>query len=205
MGNSYSQFSATSNGSFGLSSAILSSSSGTTNGGTSSITWIAPFGGDQQVNSTGKVHCKTIGVAPNRCLVVEWLNMEINYSSSTANGTYQLRLYENTGIIEFVYGSMNIASVFTTSPVIGFSAGTTANKIASITSSNNSVSTSGTSFAGNSYSSGAITNLNSTTDGSRRCYKFIPPVPISSPTNLTFSAIFVNSNDVKLDCINSYN
>ena len=188
MGTFFNNFSVNADGAMALGNTIVGTS-GTTNGGSATTMFIAPFGGDQVTNaaSNGKVHYKVVGTAPNRTLVVEWLNMELNYSSSTGDGTYQVRLYETTGVVEFVYGSMNIVSTFFTSPIIGFSNGSTAGNIASINSSTNTVVTNGTSFSGNSYPVGPITNLNSTADGSRRIYRFTPPVPAAGPTGLTIS------------------
>lgn len=190
MGTFFNSFSANSNGAMALGTTAVGTS-GTTNGGSATTMFIAPFGGDQYTNvaSNGKVHYKVVGAAPNRTLVVEWLNMELNFSSSTGDGTYQVRLYETTGVVEFVYGSMNIMSTFGTAPIIGFSAGTTATKIASVTSSTNTVATNGTSFVGNTYGTGLIPNLDSSANGSRRVYKFTPPAPASGPTGLTISAV----------------
>jgi hypothetical protein len=48
----------------------------------------------------------TSGVAPNRVLTVEWINMT-TYSNTTPNLNFQLKLYETSGIIEFNYSTMN--------------------------------------------------------------------------------------------------
>ena len=191
MGVNFTQFSVNSNGAMALGS-IAVATSGTTNSGTSTSVFIAPFGGDQKTNATNsKIHYKLSGASPNRCLVIEWSNMLMNYNSTSTNGdaTYQVRLYETTGVIEFLYGVMNVGAAFGTGPIIGFSAGTTASKIASITSSTNAVVTNGTSFSSNTYTTGNIANLHSTTDGSRRVYKFTPPTPAAGPSNLTFPSV----------------
>lgn len=189
MGVMHSNFSANSNGALGLGNAAIGSP-GTVNAGNATTLFIAPFGGDQATHATGKVHYKVVGSAPNRTLVVEWLNMEMNYSSTTSNGTFQARIYETSGVIEFVYGSMSIANTFGTGPIIGFSAGTTAGKIASVTSSTNAVTTNGTAFINNTYALGVIANLDSAADGSRRTYVFTPStLAVAAPTTLTFSGI----------------
>lgn len=195
MATVFSNFSVNTNGAMSLGNTAVGTS-GTTNGGSATAFFIAPFGGDQAipaaVGSTAKIHYKLIGSAPNRVLIIEWNNMKLNYSgygtSTTGDGTYQVRLYETTGVVEFVYGSMNIATAFGTAPIIGFSNGSTAGKIASITSSTNTVATNGTTFAGNTYSTGVITNLNSSANGSRRVYTFTPPVALA-PTALTFTGV----------------
>lgn len=189
MGTLQTNFSANSNGAMALGNVAIGTS-GITNVGSATTMFIAPFGGDQATHATGKVHYKVIGTAPNRTLVVEWLNMEMDYQSTTSNGTYQTRIYETSGVIEFVYGAMSVADVFATGPVIGFSAGTTAGKIASITSSTNAVTTNGATFINNTYALGAIANLDSAADGSRRTYVFTPStLAVAAPTTLTFSGI----------------
>jgi len=43
------------------------------------------------------------GTAPNRIFTAEWKNMEWNWSSNTAVISFQVKLYETTNVIEFVY------------------------------------------------------------------------------------------------------
>ena len=189
MGVMHDNFSANSNGAMALGTTAIGTS-GITNVGSATRMFIAPFGGDQATHSTGKVHYKVIGSAPNRTLVVEWLNMEMDWGSTTSNGTYQARIYETSGVIEFVYGTMSVADTFATGPIIGFSGGTTAGKIASVTSSTNAVTTNGTAFVNNTYVVGAIANLDSSADGSRRTYVFTPStLAVAAPLTLTFSGI----------------
>ncbi len=45
------------------------------------------------------------GSAPNRILTVEWIDMDL-YGNATPSLNYQIKLYEATGIIQFVYGTM---------------------------------------------------------------------------------------------------
>lgn len=54
-------------------------------------------------SSHGKVHCKLLGTAPNRTLIVEWLSLPALASAANApaSATCQLRLCETTGAIEF--------------------------------------------------------------------------------------------------------
>ena len=110
MGTFFNSFSANSNGAMRLGTTAVGTS-GTTNGGSATALFIAPFGGDHALSSTGKIHYKIVGTAPNRTLVVEWLNVELNFSSSTGDGTFQVRLYETTGVIELVYGSMTVVPI----------------------------------------------------------------------------------------------
>ena len=74
-------------------------------------------------SGTGKVHYKVTGTAPNRVLTVEWLNVYSFNGTSTSypGGTWQVRLYEGTNIIESWYGSMAGTSNYPAS--IGIAAG----------------------------------------------------------------------------------
>ena len=79
---------------------------------------IAPFWDDLCTGTTGKVHFKMIGTAPNRRLVVEWQNMQITRGAGCAGvggGTFQMQLFESTnsfapGGINFVYGPGMVAT-----------------------------------------------------------------------------------------------
>ncbi len=205
MSAAYNQFSVNTNGALGLGSTIMGTL-GTSNTGSSTRIFIAPFGGDQglpsAIGSASYIRYKVVGTAPNRCLVVEWNGMKLintGYATATTgDATYQARMYETSGVIEFVYGAMNISTAFTTGPIIGFSAGTTAGTIATVTSSTNSVSAATpTVFVNNTYTTGAITNLNSSANGSRRVYSFTPPATTpADPTTLTFNAVGPNATTV---------
>jgi len=187
MGNVYSQFSASADGLLGLGGTAVSGV--VTSGGTTTTPKISACNADLYVGSAGKVHCKLVGSAPNRCLIVEWTGMAITYNTTAGNGnsTWQVRLYETTGVVEYVYGAMNCTSTTYNPVYAGFSVGTAANTLASITYSTNTVST-GATFNTNTLVSGDIANLNSTANGSRRVYTFTPPVPLA-PTALTFTGV----------------
>ncbi|WP_344817426.1 fibronectin type III domain-containing protein, partial [Flavobacterium cheonanense] len=195
MGARYDQISTSANGVFRLStitSPVTIGSAVYASGGTASQALIAPFARDLATSSTGSVVSKTIGTAPNRCFIIQYTNMEIDWNSSTANGTYQARLYESTGVIEFVYGNMAVGSGGgTVGYSIGFSSSNTANSYVSLTTSNNTVST--TAVSTNTYTAGStITNLNSSSNGSRRAYIFTPTAT-TAPTNLTFSNVNISN------------
>ncbi len=110
LGNRYTQFNATSNGFVGLSSTgtTVTSTTYTIIGGSTTTPRISAMGGDLETAAgVGKVHYKVTGSAPNRVLTIEFLNMSIVYNGTSADGSYEVRLYETTGEIEFVYGAMN--------------------------------------------------------------------------------------------------
>jgi hypothetical protein len=64
------------------------------------------------------------GSAPNRVFTVEWVGMEV-FNNAGPNLNFQVRLYETTGEIEFVYGTMeafNGTSAYNYSSSIGLNA-----------------------------------------------------------------------------------
>ncbi len=161
---------------------------------------ITAYGADQRTHAgDGKIHFKLIGSAPNRSLVVEWLNNQSNFNTGgTADLTYQVRLYETTGVIEFVYGSMTMSTIGAADtnsrdPNIGFSSSNIAGTVGSVTAPQSGTpaptfdGTSATPVA-NLYTAGAITALTSAVDGSRRIFSFAPPTP-TSPTGLNFTGV----------------
>ena len=179
MGSNATQFSASSNGAIRLGGSLIATSAYGNSFPVASQQIIAPFWGDLATASNGKVHYKVQGTSPNRVLIVEFLNMEINYNSSSANGTYQARLYEN-GIIEFVYGGMSVGNVATNTTnnrnyAVGFSENTGADNQFSVDiDAPYATSTTGTRIINTINTTGAIAGLTSTSDGSRRSFTFIP-------------------------------
>jgi Carboxypeptidase regulatory-like domain/Fibronectin type III domain/G8 domain len=160
---------------------------------------ITAYGADQRTHTTGSVRFKVIGAAPNRTLVVEWFNTQSNFSSGgTADLTYQVRLTETSGVIEFVYGSMTMsaagaADANSNDPQIGFSSTNTANNVGSVTAPQSGTPAptfNGTSAVptNNLYVAGSIAVLSSATQGARRTFTFTPPIP-TAPTSITFTAV----------------
>ena len=196
----FSQFSANSNGLIRLGAVAVQGGSPYKPLAQAGQSLITPYGADQRtVVTTGKVHFKVIGAAPNRTLVVEWLNMQSNFNSGgTADLTYQARLNETTGVIEFVYGSMTMtaagaADANSRDPNIGFSSSNTAGNVGSIAAAQSgapppSYDGSSATATANLYTAGAITVLTSASQGSRRIFTLTPPTP-TAPTTLSFTAI----------------
>lgn len=160
---------------------------------------LVPFSCDMATGSNGKVHYKVIGTAPNRICIIEWLNCYGTFPSTMpvlGQLTFQIRLYETTGIFEYVYGYMNMQRRRDNSDLgaIGFGN----------SNANNGVFYKTTSFSDNSYgttlpvylicqskitTTGEVAGLSSTTDGARRVYRFVPPVAPAAPTGLYFTGI----------------
>ena len=162
---------------------------------------ITPYGGDQRTHAgDGKVHFKVTGSAPNQVLIIEWLNIQSNFNTGgTADLTYQVRLFESTGVIEFVYGSMTMstagaADTNSNDPHIGFSSTNTAGNVGSVTAPRDGLTTPTFNGASNDpvenlYNvAGAIPVLTSAMDGVRRRFTFTPPTP-TAPTGLNFTGV----------------
>jgi uncharacterized repeat protein (TIGR01451 family) len=162
---------------------------------------VTGYGADQRTHAVdGKVHFKVTGSAPNRVLTVEWLNMQANFNlGGTADLTYQVRLSETTGTIEFVYGPMAMsaagaADANSSSPQYGFSSNNAAGTVGSITAAQGGAPAptyNGASATpvNNAYVAGTITVLNSAADGSRRTFLLTPVTVNPPPGPLTFTAV----------------
>jgi hypothetical protein len=102
---SYSQFCLNSNGWLGLTSNTIPnlSANSAPNMTTTSYPVIAPLWDDLSIGSTGKISYLTTGTAGNRVLTIEWLNMKWYWGASNPVISFQAKLYEATGTIEFIY------------------------------------------------------------------------------------------------------
>lgn len=107
--NGYIDFSTSTNnggptaGAYGYSNVQFSNPNGTLNA-------IAPFYDDQTTQGAtdplgNSIRSICTGTAPNRVFTIEWNDMAV-YQNTTPSLTYQCKLYETTGVIEFVYSTM---------------------------------------------------------------------------------------------------
>ncbi|MES2691283.1 MAG: fibronectin type III domain-containing protein, partial [Bacteroidota bacterium] len=140
-----------------------------------------------------------VGSAPNRCFVVEWRVLAINSSlSNTADMVFQARLYERTGVIEYVYGNMQLPpNIFAGNfqAAIGFTnLQNLNNTLSSITDistySTTTIASSVNNAVINQSIAGPLTGLSS-----GRYFRWTPVVP-AAPTALTFSGVTGNTMTV---------
>ena len=111
MNQSITSFSVGTNGVLGLNTTTITGGNNLFGGASIRISpFTSGITGASTTSSSGKVHIKTIGTTPNRTCVIEWLNLGFGAASTTADATYQVRLYEATGDIEFVYQGVAIGS-----------------------------------------------------------------------------------------------
>ena len=175
----FTQFSVNANGLCRLGSTAVSTSfdNSTDFNATTNAPKIAPYFDDLWTGTNGKVHFKVIGSAPNRKLIVEWQNEQIPRvaAGNVGAGTFQMWLFETTGIIEFVYGSGVALNSANGGYSIGLQSGAATN-FASVTTSTNTVS----------YAAANNTQTNAITAGT--AYIFTPNVP-AAPTGLSFTGV----------------
>jgi hypothetical protein len=176
MGINYTQFSVNSNGQLRLGATAISGGNATPTAGAAIL---GVFGGDNATQATGAVRYKVVP-GTNRTLVVEWTGLRVPYAGDPAAGTptqVQVILEENTGKVEYRYGTVFNNSTSTTTRSIFISAGTSAGQIGVVTTfvttpTYNSTATSATTST--LPANAAVPVLSSTADGSRTTFTFTP-------------------------------
>lgn len=147
---------------------------------------IMPFWDDLCTGATGQVHFKTIGSPGSRKLIVEWQNMKITRNATcvapVGNGTFQLWLFEGTGVIQFAYGAGTPATTADTGYSVGLQAASITN-FASITTNGATVS----------YAAANNAQMDAIAAGTS--YVFTPNVPAAA-TGLNFTAVTQTSMSV---------
>ncbi len=191
----YANYSLNPDGQVRLSNGSPTLISGSSQSPVANTGFLIPVNTDGKTSPTGKVHSKVFGTTPNRVYVIEWKDIVIP-ASGTANtnySTFQMRLYEQNSVIEYVYGSMYNTSSSNAGFAIGFSSSVGLGNIANITNvettpayvtSLNSFTAGGNVFTANA----PMMNLNSSADGNRTLFRFTPP-EVVAPSNINFSNI----------------
>jgi hypothetical protein len=182
LGVGYTIFSATTNGAFVLGSAAASSmiTNNLTSGTPRPV--LAPLWDDLDQETFGTFSYKTEGTAPNQVFTAEWLNFAWNYTATVPVVSFQVKLYEANGSIEFIYRDEPGAITGTPSASIGISAvGTGAG---------NFLSLDGTGSAPNASSTVETTTLSSE-PATGQIYAFVTypfPTITHTPLENTFSS-----------------
>ncbi len=182
-GTTYTHIKASSNGFLTFNSSATSSVSFNSSSNRNSLKpALAPLWDDldgRQPNSD--VSYTVSGAVPFRVFTIEWTKFEWNYSSSSEDISFQVKLYESSNKIEFLYKDEN-GSINSPSATIGIFGGS--NYLTLSNSSSNP--TAGTSFT-SSISSAPATG---------QVYVFRIPDECFTPNNLSFSGITINSANV---------
>jgi hypothetical protein len=178
MGVPYTTVAASSNGF--LSFATLSSSSLTNalSAGPPRLV-LAPLWDDLDGASAGQGSYLTTGSPGSRVFTFQWLNWEWNYLANAAVISFQAKLYEADGHIEFVY-RQDAAAVSSGSASIGIAA--------TATGSGSFLSLNGTGASPTVSSTSETTSL-STKPATGQVYAFTPPAAPAAPSGLNFTVV----------------
>lgn len=185
LGQSITTFSVATNGILGLN---FNATTGNNIGGGTGIRLGAFVTGlnNGGLHSSGSISSKVVGTSPNRCLVIQWQGVTINNTSTTADGTWQVRLYETTNLMEFVLGPISLGAGSLTAAKSGFSNGSAANSYYVVNYADHTASTT-TNFNNAINVLGPVTALaGGGTATTRRVYLFSPtpfPQTLISVTN----------------------
>jgi hypothetical protein len=130
--NTYTQFKACSNGFMSLGATAAQTMYVNSLVTTGQGPLLAPLWDDLSTGTTGSVNYVLTGTAPNRVLTVEWLAMRWNYQATGGVISFQVKLYETTNVIEFLY-RQEATAVNSASATIGLSGGSAATDLYSLT------------------------------------------------------------------------
>ncbi|TBX65986.1 hypothetical protein EZL74_11475 [Flavobacterium silvisoli] len=113
-GTNYTNVYADSNGILSFNASATSQTTNTFTSSNNIYPLIAPLWDDNDGSQTvtpGSASYLTTGTAGNRVFTFEWLNWEWNYLANDAVISFQVKLYEADGRIEFIYRSDSAAPV----------------------------------------------------------------------------------------------
>ncbi len=114
MGTRYTQFNVTTNGIIDFNTSATDNGSGGAYDGDNekflaqSLT-LAPLYDNLSVASLSNIKYQVSGTFPSRVLTVEWSGADVS-GNTTPDLNFQIKLYEGTGVVEFVYGTMTAGS-----------------------------------------------------------------------------------------------
>jgi hypothetical protein len=200
MGTRYFQLTPLTRGVIGLGPLVPSAATVNLNQvAASNAPLLAPFWNNNSfAPATGpNLRSTVVGTAPNRCFVFEWRLISTNNGYFTgADMVFQTRLYETSGIVEYVYGNMALTagniSTTITQAAIGFTMNTNLNnRLASV----NDLSSYTNTYNANQVNNAVVSQQRSGTIpgfSGGRYFRYTPSLP-SAPTTLTFSGVTGNS------------
>jgi hypothetical protein len=116
----YTQFMASTNGVMFLGNTAVSTNSFNDLTGSTDRPAIAPLWDDLKTGSAGNVNYLLTGAVGSRILTVEWKQMYWNYAGATNCISFQVKLYETSNRIDFVY-TQGAAAINSGSASIGIS------------------------------------------------------------------------------------
>jgi hypothetical protein len=117
---------------------------------------------------------QTSGTAPNRVFTMEWKNWEWNFSAANPVMTFQIKLYETSNVIEYVY-QQEATAINTASGGASIGISNSTSSYLALTTASASPATSTTAF----------TNNILTKPATGQVYRFTPPPPCAAvPANI---------------------
>jgi hypothetical protein len=201
---SYNQFCLNSNGWIGLTSNFLPNLTAynTPNMITTSYPTIAPLWDDLSISSGGKISYLSSGTVENRVLTIEWLNMKWYWGASSPVISFQAKLYEANGTIEFIY-RQEIGNASSNHASIGINNASTTDFWCLNTDLTNALygtncNTITTKPPTGSIYRWATTNLNSNETNSLENKIKVYPNPFSNDINITFGSMANEINSVTI-------
>ncbi len=127
------------------------------------------------------------GSAPNRVLTVEWLNFDewdVPINSPAYSINMQVKLYESSGVIQFVYGTMTTGTVHGSYP-LAYTCGINGTIVGAPTAATLLTQQVANSTTFNSTAQNALNTMPT----SNSMLIFTPPAPSAAPTGISFSGV----------------
>ncbi|MFA9212876.1 MAG: T9SS type A sorting domain-containing protein [Candidatus Methylacidiphilales bacterium] len=179
----HNSLSASTNGWLALTPGTITNSFAANNlSSTSAPTYlIAPLWDDLDLSS-GSFRYQTSGTAPNRIFTAEWSNVEWNWNTNTPVISFQVKLFETSGNVQFEY-KQEAGLVAGASASIGIRGSNGTNIIYQSLNGTSTSPTSSTSLSSNSLNAKPATG---------QIFRFANNA-ISAPTNLFINLITINS------------
>ena len=153
---------------------------------------LAPFWDNLLLSNNNSISYKMEGISPNKTFTVQWQNMI--WQSGTVAISFQMKLYESTGIIEFLYQQETGTAGTSASASIGLTART-------FTSTNAEVDAGNFISLNNSSSNPSISKILETDNisskpATNQGYRFSPS-SCASPNGLKFNYLTTNTASIE--------
>ena len=149
---------------------------------------VAPLWDDHDIQSAGNFSYLTTGTAPARVFTAQWSAVKWRYTATAGNISFQVKLYETTGKVEFIYHPE--AGALSTSPTASIGIAATA------TGSGNFQALNNASASPTSSTTADPANI-SVRPADGQVYTFTPPsVTPAPPAAITFTDITKTSMTV---------
>jgi len=182
MGTSYNSVSASTNGWLTLGANITTATPvNALSSGGAPRPIIAPLWDDLNLQTAANMSYSTTGTAGNRVFTIQFLSNKWLHTAAGYTISFQVKLYEANGKIEFVYRPES-GSVVSASASIGIAA--------TSTGSGNFLSLNNSGTNPSASSSNETTSINNK-PSSGQTYSFTPVAPIA-PSSLTYTGVFDN-------------